>query len=174
MTGWHAYRGVDVELWLPSGFVGGDPAARREELLGIARAAGPGYEEIVQTLEEQPENLRFYSWELEEYETIVVITTHEAPAEMSVEAYLGEWVDTVVQQFPEYGEVSKGPVQIGGQTVGRAVLDLTHAGAVTRQISYLFKEGASVWVLGYAFPADRYTDLLPMVELSVQTFRANP
>jgi hypothetical protein len=63
---------------------------------------------------------------------------------------------------------------VGERIVGRAVLDLTREGAVTRQISYLFKEGATVWVLGYAFPADRYAELLPMVETSVTTFRGVP
>jgi hypothetical protein len=165
---------VDVELSLPSGFTGGDPVAQREELLSIARAAGPGYEGIVQALEEQPENLRFYSWELEQYEMTVAVTFHDALAEMSVETYLGVWVDSVVELFPEFNEVSQGPVQIGNQTVGRAVLDLTQGGSVTRQISYLFKQEASVWVLGYAFPADRYVDLVPIVERSVQTFRVGP
>jgi hypothetical protein len=160
-----------VELWLPAGFVGGDPAALLGELLEAARAAGPGFEEIVQAIEEQPESLLFCSWELEQYEMIVTVTVQEAPAEMSVEAYLGQWVQSMLQQQPAYDEVSKGPVQIDGEIVGRAVLDLTREGTVTRQISYLVKNGATVWVLGYLFPADRYIDLVPVVERSVQTFR---
>lgn len=174
VAGWQAYRGVDVELSLPSGFAGGDPVAQREELLSIARAAGPGYEGIVRALDEQPESLRFYAWELEQYEMTVAVTFHDVLAEMSVETYLSVWADSVVQQFPEFEEVSQGPVQIGGQTVGRAVLDLTQDGSVTRQISYLFKQDASVWVLGYAFPAERYVDLVPIVERSVQTFLIVP
>jgi hypothetical protein len=174
IPGWQVYRGVDVELWLPSEFVGGDPVAQIEELLGLARAAGPGYEGIVQALEQRPENLRFYSWELTTYETIVGVTRHDAPADMAVDAYVGEWVNTVLQQVPGFNAVSQGTAQVGERTVGRAVLDLTREGAVTRQISYLFKEGATVWVLGYAFPADRYAELLPMVETSVTTFRGMP
>jgi len=174
IPGWQLYHGVDVELWLPVGFVGGDPVAQIEELLGLARAAGPGYEGIVQALEERPDNLRFYSWELETYETVVGVTRHDAPAEMAVETYVGEWVSAVVQEFPGFNAVSQGTAQVGGRTVGRAVLDLTQQGAVTRQISYLFKDGAAVSVLGYAFPADRYSELLPMVEFSVLTFQEMP
>jgi hypothetical protein len=174
ILGWDLYRGVDVEIWLPESFVGGDPVARREELLEIARAAGAGYEAIVQSLEEQPENLLFYSWELPQYQMVVGVTRHDAPPEISVEIYLEEWVDAVLGQVPAFGEISKGPVTIGGETVGRAVMDLTQQGAVTRQISYLFKEEGTVWVLGYGFPSERYTELAPVVELSVQTFRRGP
>jgi hypothetical protein len=104
----------------------------------------------------------------------VAVTRHEAPAEISAEVYLAEWVGAVLGQFPAFDEISQGPVTIAGQVVGRAVMDLTRQGAVTRQISYLFKEGETVWVLGYGFPAERYTELGPMVELSVQTFRRGP
>jgi hypothetical protein len=174
IPGWDLYRGAEVEMWLPEGFVGGDPVARREELLGIARTAGTAYEGVVRALEEQPENLLFYSWELPQYQMIVGVTRHDAPAEVSVEIYLEQWADAVLGQFPALDEISKGPVMIAGETVGRAVMDLTQPGAVTRQISYLFKEGGTVWVLGYGFPAERYTELVPMVELSVQTFRRGP
>ncbi len=174
IPGWSLYHGVDVDLWLPSEFVGGDPIAHIEELLGLARAAGAGYEGIVQALEQRPENLRFYSWELGTYQTIVGVTRHDAPADMAVDVYVGEWVNTVLQQVPGFNAVSQGTAQVGERTAGRAVLDITQEGAVTRQISYLFKEGGSVWVLGYAFPADRYADLLPMVETSVLTFREAP
>src|SRR3972149_84882 len=83
IPGWQAYLGRDVQLWLPSGFVGGDPAARREGLLGIARASGPNYAGIVPTLEDLSEDSRFYAWELEQHETVVLITIDEAPAEES-------------------------------------------------------------------------------------------
>jgi len=174
IPGWQVYHGVEVELWLPKEFVGGDPIAQIEELLGLARAAGAGYEGIVQALEQRPENLRLYCWELATYATVVGVTRHDAPAETAVDAYVAEWVNTVLQQFPGFNAVSQGTAQVGERFVGRAVLDLTQQGAVTRQISYLFKEGASVWVLGYAFPADRYAELLPMVETSVLTFRGVP
>jgi len=144
IAGWQAYLGRDVQLWLPSGFVGGDPVARREELLGIARASGPNYAGIVQTLEDLSEDSRFYAWELEQHETVVLITIDEAPAEESVEAYVGWLVDTFEQQFPEWGVVSQGTVQIAGQTVGRVVLDLTYEGGITRQITYAFRPEASV------------------------------
>jgi hypothetical protein len=174
IPGWSLYHGVDVDLWLPSEFVGGDPIAQIDELLGLARAAGPGYEGIVQALEQRPENLRLYCWELATYETVVGVTRHDAPAEVAVEVYVAQWVTAVLQQFPGFNAVSQGTAQVGERSVGRAVLDLTQQGAVTRQISYLFKEGATVWVLGYAFPVDRYPELLPLVETSVLTFRGVP
>jgi hypothetical protein len=171
IPGWDLYLGVDVEIWLPAAFVGGDPAARREELLEIARTAGAGYEGIVQALEQQPENLLFYSWDLLESQTIVGITRHEAPAEMTVEGYLEGWVNAILGEFPTFTAISHGPVTVGSQTVGRAVMDVPQQGVVTRQISYLFKSEGTVWVVSFAFPAERYTELAPMVELSVQTFR---
>jgi hypothetical protein len=174
IPGWSLYHGVDVDLWLPSEFVGGDPVAQIDELLGLARAAGAGYEGIVQALEQRPENLRLYCWELATYETVVGVTRHDAPAEVAVEVYVAQWVTAVLQQFPGFNAVSQGTAQVGERSVGRAVLDLTQQGAVTRQISYLFKEGATVWVLGYAFPVDRYPELLPLVETSVLTFRGVP
>jgi hypothetical protein len=174
IPGWSLYHGVDVDLWLPSEFVGGDPIVQIDELLGLARAAGAGYEGIVQALEQRPENLRLYCWELATYETVVGVTRHDAPAEVAVEVYVAQWVTAVLQQFPGFNAVSQGTAQVGERSVGRAVLDLTQQGAVTRQISYLFKEGATVWVLGYAFPVDRYPELLPLVETSVLTFRGVP
>jgi hypothetical protein len=174
IPGWSLYHGVDVDLWLPSEFVGGDPIAQIDELLGLARAAGAGYEGIVQALEQRPENLRLYCWELATYETVVGVTRHDAPAEVAVEVYVAQWVTAVLQQFPGFNAVSQGTAQVGERSVGRAVLDLTQQGAVTRQISYLFKEGTTVWVLGYAFPVDRYPELLPLVETSVLTFRGVP
>lgn len=43
IPGWKVFLGEGVELALPEFFEGGDPIARREELLELVRSLGPDY-----------------------------------------------------------------------------------------------------------------------------------
>ena len=160
-----------VELALPEFFEGGDPIARREELLELVRSLGSDYESYVEAVEQNPSRMILEVFDLESAESIVGVTRREVPAEMALDEYLNGLLSTIVEQIPGSSVVDRAKIQKGDDLIGWIIFEFVTENAISRQLSFIVLDGGQAWTVSYASPLDRFEEMLPVFELSMLTFK---
>ena len=171
IPGWIVFEGEGVELALPPNFLGGDPVAKREQLIEMVRTLGPEYESFVETVENNPTGMIMVAFDLESAESIVGITKREIPPEMTIEEYLNGLLSALVEQVPGMLVIDRSQIRRDKDTFGRVVLEFVTAEAISRQLTFVVLEGGFVWTVSYASPLDRFEQMLPTFDLSILTFQ---
>jgi hypothetical protein len=174
VPGWKIFTGEGVELALPANFEGGDPIARREELIELVRSLGPEYETYVETVEQNPTGMVLVVFDLESAESIVGVTLREVPPEMKLDEYVNGLLGALVEQIPGTSVVDRSEVQRDEDRIGRVILEFATGEAISRQLTFVVLEGGKVWTVSYASPFDRFEEMLPTFDLSMLTFKYSP
>jgi hypothetical protein len=172
--GWEVFTGEGVELWLPDSFEGGDPIQRREELIEMVRSLGPEYDSYLQAVESSPTGMVLVCFDLEVSGTIVGITKRDIPAELSLDQYLDGLSEALVTEIPGTSIVERSIKQFDRFDAGRLVIEFDTGEAVSRQLTYIVLEGGIVWTISYASPLDQFTELVPVFEESIASFKYSP
>jgi hypothetical protein len=171
VPGWKAFTGGGVELSLPANFEGGDPVARRDELLELIRSLGPEYESYVETVEQNPTGMILTVFDLESAGSIVGVTLRDVPSEMMLDEYLNGLLGAIVEQIPGTSVIDRSVVQRDEDRIGRVVLEFDTGEAISRQLTFVILDGGNVWTVSYASPYDRFEQMLPIFDLSILTFK---
>jgi len=170
-AGWHPLLGSGVELWLPESFDGGDPATRRDELITNLSALGAGYENLVALLEAGAPGMVFFAYDSGLAGATVGITRRDLPASVPLSEYLAVFVSEVPNSAPGIVVLDHGTLNVGGEDVGKVMMDITTGGTTATQVSYILHRGDVVYTVSYAVPREFFAEAQPAFEASIGSFR---
>lgn len=171
IPGWIIFEGEGVNLSLPPNFIGGDPVAKRQEVIDLIRTLGPEYESYVETVEQNQSGMILVALDLESAQSIVGVTRREIPPEMTLDEYLNGFLSALVEEVPGILVIDRSKVRRDDDTFGRVVLEIVAGEGISRQLSFVILEGGMVWTVSYASPLDRFEEMVPTFDLSVLTFK---
>jgi len=175
IPGWEKFEGGGVELWLPESFEGGNLDEDIDLIVEGLRSFGPDFEQMAQTIEQNPSVYILWAFDSEVGETgfltNVNITTEKVLSALTMDTYL----DAATKQLPpQFQLVERNIVQLGDYQAGRLVWESTLGGMDVKQLQYFIKDGNTIWAITYSTGAKEYDQRLPVFEQSVHTFAIQP
>lgn len=138
------------------------------------RSLGPEYESYVETVEQNPSGMILVVFDLESAESIVGVTRREIPPEMTLDEYMNGLLSAIVEQVPGSSVIERSAVRMDEELIGQVVFEFVTEDAISLQLSFIVIDGGKVWTVSYASPLDRFVEMLPTFQLSMQTFRYLP
>jgi len=175
IPGWKQVEGEGAALWLPGSFTGGDPAADMEFIISRLEALGPEYDPLAQMIEQNQEAFVMWAFDAQVgpagFLTNVNVTRESVPAATTVDAY----IEAVVKQLPsDFRVVGREMVALDRYQAGQLTLEFTVAGSAGKQLSYMLKDGRTMWAVTYSTGADEFERRRPIFEQSARTFAVRP
>ncbi len=175
IPGWKALEGEGVTLWLPVSFTGGDPETDLELIVGSVRALGPEYLQLAQMIEQNQTAFVIWAFDAQVgpsgFLTNVNVTREKAPSATTVSAYM----EAVVKQLPsDFRVVGREVVALDRYQAGQLTLEFTVLGRAGKQLSYMIKDGRTMWTVTYSTGADEFERRQPIFEQSAHTFVIQP
>jgi len=176
MAGWHRVMGKGVSISLPDAFVGGDLSESTKQ--AIAEQTEPTNKApvtMLEALEQVPD---------QQILLVAVDTKSSQSGSLLMLTITGEAVSAVLHplthleaythQLPLLPFIvrSKEERSIAGNPAGRMIIEWGNKGA--RQVLYAIRVNTHMYVVGFSVPYDKYEEMLPIFEQSIQTFAIEP
>ena len=166
---------AQIELWVPSSFVGGDPLQDKELILKNLRALGPEYAAYAKLFEQNPSPFALYAID-SALGSMGYITTLSVTANQIVSTGTGEtFQGGVNQQLPQqYIALDRRNVITGYYVAERMVTDSSAQNFRVRQLVYTIRAQNTAWVVAFTTSEGEFFPRLPAFEQSMQTLRFKP
>lgn len=176
IPGWHMLEGRGLSIWLPESFLGGDPGQDLDGMLEELRRLGGRFAESADMLQANPSN--FILWVFDSASTAsgavtnMTIVREDVPPDITMQEYL----DAVQGLFPpEMRIVQSGTMSLPRYPeAAKLVFETEVQGLALKEVAYLVKYGATMWVVTFATGAQDYDQLLPIFEQSITTLTVQP
>lgn len=174
-AGWRKLESVQVELWVPGSYLGGDPIKDREPLVKSLRALGSEYAGYINLINQNPSPFAIYAIDSAMgstgFITNVSVTSNQIVSTGSGETLQGG----VSQQLPaQYTVLDRRNATAGLYSAERLVADSPAQGMHMRQLVYTIKVQNAAWVIVFTTADGEFLTRLPAFEQSIQTLRFKP
>ena len=172
--GWKKLESANIELWVPSSFVGGDPVKDKDVILKALRAFGSEYVASFKTIEQNPNAFAIYAIDTRLGNTGFITTVT-----LTVNQIVGTGTQETLQggatlQFPrQYSVLDRRNVALY-YAAERMVTDSLVQNIRMRQLVYTIKSTNTAWVLAFSTTEDEFFSRLPTFEQSGLTLRIKP
>lgn len=172
--GWKKLESANIELWVPSTFVGGDPIKDKDALLKALRAFGSEYVASFKTIEQNPNAFAIYAIDTRlgstGFITTITLTVNQIVGSGTQETLRGG----ATLQFPsQYTVLDRRNVALY-YAAERMVTDSVVQNIRMRQLVYTIKSTNTAWVLAFSTTEDEFFSRLPTFEQSGLTLRIKP
>lgn len=166
------YAGKDVEIYLPSSYVGGDPSKDLPFFLERLETLGTEYTKAADFIRDNPSAIPFWAFDTQVNRlgslTSAVILKERVFSGVTLELYM----DISLKQLPSDIKIlSRETMQIGKYPAGRVMAEQEVLGAQVEQLMYILKDGNTFWLVIYSTEFGEFEERLPTFEKSVRTFR---
>ncbi len=176
IPGWEVFRGRGVSIWLPESYGGGDPGQDLDAMLEQLRGLGDHFAESADKLQADPGS--FVLWIFDSTPTAsgaltnVTAIRDQVPPEVPMQAV----IDAVLEAMPaDMRAVESGTMALARYPeVARLVFETELEGLALKEVAYLVKHGADLWVITYATGAPEFDQMLPTFEQSISTLSVDP
>jgi hypothetical protein len=171
-VGWKKLESAQVELWVPSSFIGGDPVKDRDPLIKSLRAMGAEYNGYINLINQTPSPFSMYAIDSVLGST-GFITTISITANQIVSTGTGEVLQGGVnQQLPkEYKTLDRRGAVAGLYGAERMVTDWFAQSIRVRQVVYTIKTQNTAWVVAFTTTEGEFYARLPAFDQSIATLR---
>lgn len=174
IPGWEKFSSVNVELWMPANFDGGDLTNDLDVIIHRMRSFGPEYQKLADMIEKNPSAVTLLVFDTQVgssgFLTNVNVVKEPVISTMSMQTYL----DSASKQLPSIGfkVIENGIVQLDNYQAGRLVVQ---ADALTaKEAMYIFKVKSTMWVITYSTGISEFEYRLPIFEKSANTIKITP
>jgi hypothetical protein len=173
--GWKKLESAQVELWVPSSFIGGDPIKDRDPIIKSLRAMGTEYAGYSSFITQNPSPFAIYAIDSTLGST-GFITSLSVTANQIVSTGTGETIQGgVSQQLPQqYAALDRRNVIVGYYTAERMVTDSAAQNMRVRQLVYTIRAQNTAWVVAFTTTDGEFFPRLPTFEQSMQTLKFKP
>jgi hypothetical protein len=172
--GWNQFGNLEVEFWLPPGFVGGDV---RNDLLGVAARiaeAEPQLTEIAEGLGDDPPDYWFWALDVTiseaGYQAGIGLDFEDAPGytpEQYGDALMGAFTADVIV-------LSRTEFDLGAYPAHRMELEASDLRFRLQEVIYLIQEGDRIWHLVCSAPLGEFFEREADFDQVARTFRTLP
>ncbi len=193
--GWTAIKGEGVALFLPQGFVGGNPGRDLDKITEQLKAIDPNYEQKLLGISQNPTAISLiafkYSFDNSTVEpqdpknqgisgnipapnnsaTVNVNITNQS---MPKESSLNSIMDSSSQKITKVYQISEQKIiSIKQQDIARIVATIPNSKPTIKQVFYLIPktEQKKVWIVTYTTLDKNFDNLLPMFTESIGTLQ---
>ncbi len=175
IPGWKKLEGLSMELWLPASFEGGDVSQDLDTIVANLKALGPQYADLAKTIQQNPSV--YALWALDTgasrrgFITNVSVTKERVPSAITVDSYITISTNSLPDGF---NIIDRKTVALDRYEAGQLTIDFQLPSGQARELMYVVKDGATMWVMTYATSSDEFSRRKPVFEQSANTFRVNP
>jgi len=169
-AGWVRIDGVRTEIWLPSGFEGGDVEEDLPLIVENLRHLGNDFSPFVEAIEANPDSIDLIAYDTQSLAggvfTNVVIAGERVPSAIDA----GDYLEILTSRLPDTFVVLD-QRELDDDTVFADLrLDLSGA-VVMRQRIYLTKREGMIWSVGFTSSEVEFDDRRGAFEVAFSRFR---
>ncbi|MEH2242240.1 hypothetical protein [Nostoc sp.] len=170
-SGWKKFEGGGAELWLPASWESGDFHDKLYKSMKRSGSHNPEIEQFAQQVQQNPLAflLAFDSNKGDSgFLTNVIVSNEQVTLTINLETYLQEESKHLPAQI-RIVDMKTGLVE--GYQVGRIITEISPGkGRSEKQISYLMKDGRTIWSVIFSTGADKFEQQSPIFEASFRSF----
>jgi hypothetical protein len=172
-SGLTQFTGNGVELWLPENFTVADFSIGAPAIAAQMRLFGEGFSGVATMLENNPELVVFFAYDLESVEEGFLTNVLILRERMMIPYLLDDIVNATVTSVESFANViSVSYIEVSNWNVARLVIDNNLAGVRSRTISYILIDDGHL--INVAFAARNYENYREAFDNSIQTLRLIP
>ena len=173
--GWKKLESAQIELWVPSSYIGGDLIKDRDPIIKNLRAMGSEYGGYVNLISQNPSPFAIYAIDSALGST-GFITNVSITANQIVSTGTGDTLQGGVSQqlFQQYAVLDRRNVVTGYYVAERMVTDSAAQNIRMRQLVYTIKTQNTAWVVAFTTTEGEFFPRLPAFEQSMQTLKFKP
>jgi len=180
-SGWIAIKGEGVGLFLPEGFVGGNPGRDLDKIREQFKAIDPSYDQKLLGLTQNPTAVNLLAFDTKGNKdsttkenipvpTNINITNQALPKDVAISRIM----ETSSKQIAKVYQISEQTIiTVNQQQVGKIVGIITNSQPEIKQVFYLVPaaQQKKVWVVTYTSLSKEFDRLLPMFTESIETLQ---
>jgi hypothetical protein len=193
--GWTAIRGEGVALFLPQGFVGGNPGRDLDKITEQLKAIDPNYEQKLLGITQNPAAVALlafkYAFDTSTIEpqntkdqsrsgnipapnNVATINVNITNQSLPKEASLNRIMESSSQEIAKVYQVSEQKIiSIKQQDRARIIATIPNGNPAIKQVFYLIPnvEQKKLWIVTYTTLGKDFDGLLPMFTESIETLQ---
>lgn len=181
--GWIAIKGEGVALFLPQGFVGGNPGRDLDKITEQLKAIDPSYEQKLLGITQNPTAIALLAFDTQgnknQANNSRGITNTSVPTNINItsqsmpkDATMGSLMEKSSQQISQVYQVSEQKIMtIKQQEVARITATIANSNVNMKQLFYLVPtaDQKKLWIVTYTTLSQDFDRLLPMFTESIAT-----
>ena len=175
-AGWHRVMGKGISISLPDAFVGGDLSeSTKKAVTERTKPTNKSLVTMLKALEQIPnQQILLFAVDTESSQAGSLLAVTIAYESVSAVLHPFTYFESYIQRFPPlpFTVRSKEERSIAGNPAGRMIIEWGEKGA--RQVIYAVRINTNMYVIGFSTPYEKYEEMLPIFEHSIQSFTVEP
>jgi hypothetical protein len=189
--GWIAIKGEGVALFLPQGFVGGNPGRDLEKIKAQLKAIDPNYEQRLLGITQNPTAVALLAFDTQGFNNLGSknqnnqnqdsISNISVPTNINItsqampkDATLSSLMDISSQQIAKWYQISEQKIiAVNQKEVAKIVATISNGNPTIKQLFYLVPNTnqKKFWIVTYTTLGKDFDRLLPMFTDSIKTLQ---
>lgn len=174
ISGWKRFSTVNIVIWLPDTYEGGDLSVDIEIMINRLASLGDEYQDMADMIATFPELFDLLAFDTESQGGIltnVVVAREETLTVVDLDTYV-EWSMELL--LPDQKMLDQKPIPFEPYEAQQLILESEWLGIESKSLIYIVKDKNVFWTINFTTGKDEFEERLTTFEQSIRTFSIQP
>jgi hypothetical protein len=168
---WTMFETRGAQIWLPNSYIGGDMTDQRAKTIQKVTKLGKYYKSIIESMKTAPKDYAMWMLDTNWDKSVIVSTVIVNHQVLTVDTKLEKYIEDELAKLRELPTLNKNKkMTVLGYETRQLVFQALLGTLEFTCVDYFIKDEADFWRVDYCVAPERYYELYPMIEKSMQTF----